>query len=368
MSLVYRSTLALGALVLAHAIATSAAEIAPINDLPNPYRTVAPWGKLPEGVTWGAFNSVAIDDDGESVWVATRCGANPEIPPGGSPFAFDTCAGSSVAPVMKLDRDGNVLQSFGAGLFVFPHKITIDREGNVWVVDARNQNERERNRNPQDKPKGHTVTKFSAQGKVLLTIGTPGIAGDPPAALNEPTSVAIAQNGDIFIAEGHSGQISDPPLNTVGRISRFSKNGTFIGSFGRLGSGPAEFKTPHDILLDNKGQLWVADRGNHRIQILTQDGRFIEEWKQFSRPSGIALRDGSVYVTDSESNGFPDALHPGWKRGIRVGKLADGKVLYFIPDTMDLKPTSAAEGIAVDKHGNIYGAEVGPRRLVKHLR
>ena len=359
---------AIVAIALSDAGVMAAAEVAPTNDVPNPYQTVAPWGKLPGGATWGAFNAVAIDNDGESVWVATRCGANPDIPPGGSPFAYDTCAGSTVAPVLKLDASGNVLKSFGADMFVFPHKIHVDGEGNVWVVDERSANERERKLHPGDKAKGHTVVKFSPQGEVLLTIGTPGVPGNPPEALTEPTSVVVAANGDIFIAEGHSGQASDSPPATVARISRFSKDGKFVKSFGKLGSGPAEFRTPHDVTMDEQGRLWVADRGNMRIQILDQDGRFIKEWKQFSRPSGIAIRDGMIYVTDSESNGFPDAMHPGWKRGIRVGRYTDGEVLYFIPDILDLKPTSAAEGLAVDKHGNMYGAEVGPRQLVKHVK
>jgi DNA-binding beta-propeller fold protein YncE len=358
----------LSALLVLAASTLAAADVAPTNDLPNPYQTIAPWGHLPEGTTWGAFNSVAIDNDGESIWVATRCGANPEIPPGGSPFMYDTCAGSKVAPVMHLDASGNVLKTFGAEMFVFPHKVYVDPDGNVWVVDARSANERERKKTPNEKPKGHTVVKFSRQGKVLLTIGTPGTAGNPPEALTEPTSIVVAPNGDIFIAEGHSGQAADSPPGTVARISRFAKDGRFVRSFGKLGSGPAEFRTPHDITLDPQGRLWVADRGNMRIQILDQNGTFVDEWMQFSRPSGIAIRNGRVYVTDSESNGFPDAMHPGWKRGVRIGKLTDGVVQYLIPDTLDLKPTSAAEGLAVDNHGNIYGAEVGPRQLVKHVK
>ena len=343
-------------------------DIAPTNDLPNPYRTIAPWGKLPEGMTWGAFNAVAIDTDGESVWVATRCGANPDLPPGESPFLFDTCSGSSVAPVLKLDASGNILKSFGADMFVFPHKIYVDPDGNVWVVDERGPNDRERRKSPNQNPKGHTVVKFSPEGKVLLTIGQAGVAGNPPDALTEPTSIVVAPSGDIFIAEGHSGQWLVAPPDTVARISKFTKDGKFVKSFGKLGAGPVEFKTPHDITIDPQGRLFVADRGNMRIQVLDQDGAFIEEWKQFSRPSGISIRGGLVYVTDSESNGFPDAFHPGWTRGIRVGRLADGEVLYLIPDELDLHPTSAAEGLAVDKHGNIYGGEVGPRRLVKHIK
>ena len=340
----------------------------PTNDLPNPYRTIAPWGKLPDGTTWGALNGVAIDNDGESVWVVTRCGANPEIPPGASPFLYDSCAGSKVAPVMKLDAAGNVLASFGADMFVFPHKIYVDARGDIWVVDARGANERERKKYPDDKLKGHLVVKFSPAGKVLMTIGTPGVAGNPPAALTEPTSVVVARNGDIFIAEGHSGQNEDQGPGSVGRISKFDKDGKFIASFGKWGSAPGEFRTPHDITMDFQGRLFVADRGNMRIQILDQDGKFIAEWKQFSRPSGIAIRDGLIYVADSESNGTPAFAHPGWKRGIRVGTLDLGNVLYRIPDPHEMQGTSAAEGLAVDAKGNVYGGEVGPRQLVKHVK
>ena len=155
------------------------------------------------------------------------------------------------------------------------------------------------------------------------------------------------------------------PIYTVSRISKFTKDGKFIKSFGKLGSGPAEFRLPHDLALDEEGRLFVADRGNMRIQILDQDGAFIAEWKQFSRPSGIYLRGGMIYVADSESNGV--APHPGWKRGIRIGSIKDGKVLYRIPDPLEMKGTSAAEGVAVDAKGNVYGGEVGPRQLVKQI-
>jgi sugar lactone lactonase YvrE len=118
--------------------------------------------------------------------------------------------------------------------------------------------------------------------------------------------------------------------------------------------------------MDAKGRLFVADRGNHRIQILDPDGKFIAEWKQFGRPSGVALRDDLIYVTDSESNGV--APNPGWKRGIRVGELKTGRVLYRIPDPLEMKGTSAAEGVAVDAMGDVYGGEVGPRQLSKHVK
>lgn len=357
------------AMTLGGAGAIAQTDPQPTNDLPNPYQqTIAPWGDLPDGRTWGALSAVAIDNDGSSVWVANRCGANPDTPPGESPFTYDSCAGSNVNPVMKFDASGKMLKSFGAGLFIFPHKIYVDAQGNVWVVDARSANERERKQYPNAKPKGHIVVKFSPAGKVLMTLGTPGVAGNPPEALNEPTSVVVAPNGDIFVAEGHSGQYDGAGPDSVGRISRFTKDGKFIRSFGRWGSAPGEFKTPHDIAMDAQGRLFVADRGNMRLQIIDQQGKFIAQWAQFSRPSGVYIRDGMIYVADSESNGLPFAVHPGWKRGIRIGNVTDGRVLYRIPDPLELQGTSAAEGLAVDARGNVYGAEVGPRQLVKHVR
>src|SRR5437879_3177469 len=241
-------------------------DVQPTNDLPNPYKTLAPWGNLPEGRKWGALNGVAIDNDGESVWVADRCGANPDIPPGASPFQYDSCAGSSLPPVLKFDSSGNLLKSFGAGMFIFPHKMYVDRDGNVWVVDMRGANEREKLKYPDARPAGHTVVKFGPDGKVLMTIGTPGVAGNPPDALTEPCSIVVAPNGDLFIAEGHSGQQPNAAADTVARISHFTQDGKFIRSFGRLGSGPAEFKTPHAIAMHSAGRLLVADRGSDRIQ------------------------------------------------------------------------------------------------------
>src|SRR5262245_9530452 len=121
--------------------------------------------------------------------------------------------------------------------------------------------------------------------------------------------------------------------------------------------------------MDSRGRLIVGDRGNNRIQILDQEGNFLEEWFQFSRPSGIALdKQDNIYVADSES-GSVSRARTDWKRGIRIGKTSDGAVTAFIPDPAENPPsTSAAEGVAVDAAGNIYGAEVGPRALKKYVR
>jgi sugar lactone lactonase YvrE len=213
------------------------------------------------------------------------------------------------------------------------------------------------------------VVKFSPDGKVLLTLGKPGVAGDPPDALNEPCDVVTAPNGDIFVADGHSGQNANVPLTTVARIVKFSRDGKFVKAWGKLGSGPGEFKTPHGLAIDSRGRLFVADRGNNRIQIFDQDGKFLDEWKQFSRLSGIYIdRNDVLYGTDSESS---TTRNPGWKRGIRVGSAKDGKVTAFVPDPVtnpDTSATSGAEGVAADAQGNVYGAEVGPRALKKYVK
>ncbi|HEY6248539.1 MAG TPA: peptidyl-alpha-hydroxyglycine alpha-amidating lyase family protein [Candidatus Angelobacter sp.] len=324
-------------LVLGASAETFAQDNAATNSLPNPYRALDHWGNLPEGRTWGSTSAIDIAPNGD-IWVAERCGAN-------------TCAGSNLASILRFDPSGKLLNSFGAGLFVFPHGIFVDRGGNVWITDAQGKD-----------GKGHQVIKFSPEGKVLLTLGKAGVAGDGPDTFNQPSDVVVAPNGDIFVADGHGG-------NSNARIVKFSKDGKFIKAWGKKGSAPGEFDTPHAIAMDSKGRIFVGDRANNRIQIFDQEGNFIAEWKQFGRPSGIFIdKHDNIYVADSESRADN---HPGWKRGIRIGSAKDGSVTAFIPDTEpdpDHKSTSGAEGVAADSSGNIYGAEVGPKDVKKYLR
>jgi sugar lactone lactonase YvrE len=273
--------------------------------------------------------------------------------------------------------------SFGAGLFVFPHGIHVDREGNVWVTDGSDNLPRRAPGQPADAPLppapakviGNQVYKFSPEGKLLLTLGKAGgnQPGQPadPASFNAPNDVVTLPNGDILVAEGHS----DAPT-TSNRIIRFSRDGKHLGEFGKRGSGPGEFIQPHALALDPQGNLLVGDRSNNRVQVLTTDGKFIREFLSFSRPSGIAVdRNGMLYVADSESGSVArdpatkQVARVEWTRGIRVGSLKDGKITAFIPDPQkDLRQgTLAAEGVAVDAAGNIYGAEVGPRKLQKYV-
>src|SRR5213592_2232297 len=309
------------------------------------YQTIENWFKLPEGRKIGSTAGITVDRDGTSVWTFDRCGGQ-------------YCAGSNLAPIMKFDESGKPVKSFGAGMFVRPHGIRIDREGSVWVTDGEGPDGKDPNKNG----KGHQVFKFSPDGKVLMTLGKAGVAGDGPDTFNQPSAVLIAPNGDIFVADGHGG-------NSNARVVKFSKDGKFIKTWGKKGTATGDLDTPHAIALDSKGRLFVGDRNNNRIQIFDQEGSFMAEWKQFGRPSGIYIdRNDTIYVSDSESN---TKRNPGWKRGIRIGSARDGSLIAFIPDpepNPDNSATSGAEGVAADAMGNVYGAEVGPRALKKYVK
>ena len=350
------------------------ATVAPTNDLPNLYQSVENYFKLPAGRTWGSTSAVEIDKDGRSVWVAERCGENSCADPA-------TRKMSPLDPVLKFDASGKLVTSFGAGMIAFAHGIYVDRDGNIWVTDANDNRPRPaRGAAPGTPPPappaklvGHQVIKFSPGGKVLMTLGKAGVAGNPPDALTEPNDVVTAPNGDIYVAEGHSGQNNNAPPDTVARISKFTKDGKFIKSFGKLGSGPGEFRTPHSLAFDSRGRLFVADRGNVRLQLFDQDGKFLVETKDFSRLSGIFIdKNDMLYGADSESS--PTSHPGGWKRGIRIGSAKDLKVMSLIPDVQNPDPakttagTSAAEGVAVDSQGNVYGAEVGPKAVKKYVK
>jgi sugar lactone lactonase YvrE len=337
------------------------------NALPNPYRTIEGWAKMPAGRTWGSTSSVDIDKDGVSVWVGERCGGN-------------SCLNSTLDPVLKFDGSGNLMAHFGSGLVIFPHGIDVDDEGNVWIVDGQDNAPRPARgaapapagATPPPLPmgpnpggtKGHQVIKFSPDGKVLLTLGKPGGAAAPDY-FYQPDDVLVAPNGTIFVGEGHGGGNS--------RVLKFDRTGKFIKSWGKLGSAPGDFSQPHALAMDSQGRLFVADRSNNRVQVFDQEGKFLAETKAFGRPSGVYIdKDDNLYVADSESQSR-DAnaygYNPGVKRGIRFGSARTLTPAGFIPDPSDgAGGTSAAEGVAVDRSGVVYGAEVGPRALKRYVK
>ena len=287
--------------------------------------------------------------------------------PDGTVWAFDNCGvvgpgeciGSLLDPILQFDTSGRFLKSFGSGMFASPHKMTVDADGNVWVTD-----------NASGPGLGQQVLKFSPDGELLMTLGKAGVSGSGLDEFDQPTDVAIASNGDIFIADGTPGEAAE---TGNARIMKFDTDGNFLKTWGRKGMGPGEFDTIHTIALDSRRRLFVGDRQNNRVQIFDAQGNFIDQWFQFGQPSGIFIDDNDViYVADSASRdgrsntGRPSipptgyGFNPGARRGIRIGNARDGSVTAFIPDPYPYPyagvPTMA-DGIMADAAGNVYGGD-----------
>jgi len=333
-------------------------------DLPNPYRLVEHWPTLPSsmnGGRWGEVIRVHVDAKGD-VWVFHRCF---NVVPAGSA----TCVGRGAAnpPILKFNAAGKLLESFGAGLFAYPHGFTVDRDGNLWATDVNDQETilGMSARNAAGVVMGQEVLKLSPDGKVLMTLGTEGVAGTGANGFDRPTSVAVAPNGDIFVSDGHA-----PNKYDTGRVLKFSRDGRFIKAWGRKGSAPGEFDEPHDIFVGgSRGWVYVADRKNNRIQVFDQDGGFIAAWTQFGQPSSVFVGDDdAIYVGAS----FPDAAREkGEIRGIVIGHAITGALTAFIPDPADLTTIvrgTSASGIAADRDGSVFAADVGAHNLRKYVK
>lgn len=320
----------------------------PAQSLPNPWKAaVLP---LPDGRSWGSTAGVDVDPTDGSVWVIDRCGSN-------------TCADSDLDPILHYSADGTFLHGFGSQMFAFPHGIHVDSDGNVWVTDPLPPDGRGAGGRV-----GQQVTKFSRDGAVLMQLGTRMTTGNGPDTFSSPSDVVVGNNGDIFVADGHG-------IGTNERIVKYDKNGNYLMEWGEAGFGPCgtnQFSSLHALDIDSQGRLFVGDRDNNRIQIFDQDGNYLDCWHQFGRPSGIHIdASDTLYVADSESSaGLPDYGGPPsfYPRGIRIGSAVDGSVQYFIPDPDPKGGSSAAEGVAATDDGIIFGAEVGPRQVVRYER
>ncbi len=312
--------------------------------LPNPTgEAILDWAALPDDREWGSTAGIDIGPDGH-VWAYDRCG--------GLALAGGCEENSDRDPIFKFNKDtGEIMAAFGAGLMVLPHGLHVDDDGNVWVTDSQGN---------ESGTKGHQVIKFSPEGEELMRLGTAGQPGSGPGQLNEPCDVITAPNGDIFVSDGHSGQGANPPPGATGRILKFDSEGNFIKEWGEIGFRPGQFRTPHAMEFDSQGRLYVADRGNHRIQIFDQEGELLDTYMQYSRISGLFITaDDTLYAIDSESG---VGNHPGWKTGVRIGPAGEDRLTGFVPphphETRVLQGV-AGEGVAVDADGNIYAAE-GP--------
>jgi DNA-binding beta-propeller fold protein YncE len=288
------------------------------NDYPNPYHVEEGWAKL--GRKFGGISAIDMDPNGKNVWVFERCG-----------LPDDGCAkDKTLDPVLEFDSTGKLVRSWGKGEILYPHGIFVSRDRHIWLVEGISQSNVVSN----------VIHEYTADGKLLRTMGTRGMSGATPELFNGVSDVLVAPDGSIFVADGHSDK-------TNNRMLKYDRNGKFLLSWGKQGSGPGEFIAPHGLAMDAQGRLYVADRSNSRIQIFDQQGKFLAEWRQFGRPSGIFIKGDMLYVADSLSSA---TNNPGFKNGIRWGHISDGKVIGFIP----WDEYNAIEAVTVDDAGNIY--------------
>lgn len=271
------------------------------------YEEVVGWAQLPSGTSWQQMSGVDIDSKGR-VYALQR----------------------TPSRVMIFDPKGRFLGSWGDGMFPKAHALRIDRQGNVWITDR----------------ELHQVLKFTRDGKLLMELGTKGVPGDNDSlvGLNGPADVAFGPNGDIFVADGES-------TNT--RIIKYSKNGKLLKMWGTKGSGPGQLEIPHSIVMDSRGRLYVANRGNKRIEIFDQEGEFLGQITNAATPYGLFVtRDDTIYVADGTAG----------SEGLTVLNTRNGKILSHISGI------TGAHMITVDRNGAIYVAEVRGNAVQKFVR
>jgi DNA-binding beta-propeller fold protein YncE len=302
------------------------------------FRMVENWAQVPQGFAWGEIADADIDTDG-NLWILHR-------PPtlGGSAWSGGNTGGGDV-PVLMFDRSRRLVKSFGQGLFLQPHGLHVDPEGNVWVTDSGPFYEA-----GKTPGRGFQVFKFDRDGKLLMTLGKPGVNVAGRDTFVGPTDVVVNARGEIFVADGHTPR----PYTLEGdRIVKFSKDGTFITSWGaQKGSNQGEVFGPHRLAFDARGRLFVADRGNRRIEIFDQEGRFLDQFTHLGNPSGIWI---------DKTNDLLYVAVAGQDAGIRIASAKDGTLTTIIRDT-------SPEVVIADSEGNVYSGLVGGKQLQQYVR
>ena len=273
------------------------------------FQQVANWAQLPAGTKWGAMTAVDIDAHG-TVYALQR-------EPG---------------QVMAFAANGTLLRSWGAGMFTQAHGLRVDRAGNVWVTDRGS----------------HQVLKFSPDGKLLLELGRKGIAGDNTStdALNGPSDLVFAPNGEIYVSDGES---------TNARVVKYTKEGTFLKFWGTKGAGPGQLDVPHSIAMDSQGRVYVANRSNKRIEVFDQDGKFLDQITKAGTPYGLFMTtDDVLYVVDG-TQGNPDEFLT----------VVDTKTQSILGEIHGL---TGPHMVSVNARGDIYVAEVRGLSVKKFAR
>ncbi len=211
--------------------------------------------KLPQGMNLGSVSGVAVDSRGH-IYLLHR----------------------GPGPLIEFDPDGTFVRALGDGLFERPHGLRIDAADNIWATDVG----------------AHVVMKFNPSGRIAMVLGVKGRPGEwhdygHLRLFNEPNEAMALPDGSVFVLQGHG---RGPSC-----VLRFDRDGSFIGSFGRQGSGPGEFDLPHSIVCDAEGLLHIADRNNARIQVFDRDGNYIRESSHPGTPCGLCIApDGRMFL------------------------------------------------------------------------
>ncbi len=212
---------------------------------PDSYVLVKDWPKLPEDLVLGNPTGLGIDSN-NNILVFHRASRVWQEPMPEDKIRENT--------ILTLDKQtGEVLISWGADLFIMPHGLEIDKENNIWVTDVAL----------------HQIFKFSSDGNLLLTLGEAKVPGDDSSHFNLPTDIAVSDDGSFYVSDGYGNS----------RVAKFSKDGTYLFEWGKFGNKQGEFNIPHGIDLDKKGNVYVADRENNRIQKFDAEGNFIAVWQ-----------------------------------------------------------------------------------------
>jgi DNA-binding beta-propeller fold protein YncE len=215
------------------------------------YKFVPGWPQKPAEAIWKEMSSIAIDQAG-NIWTLNR----------------------GNIPIQIYRPDGTLVRMWGQGVFKSPHQIRFDKDGNLWATDNG----------------ASTVIKFTPDGKRLMTLGVEGEKGDDNRHFNGPTDLAISPAGDVFVSDGYGNN----------RIVHYDKNGKFVKSWGKLGSGAGELSLPHGIAMDSKGRLYVIERNNSRVQVFDQTGQSVAQWRNIITPWAITITpNDEVYVVGS---------------------------------------------------------------------
>jgi|SRR5664279_432747 len=298
------------------------------------YVLVTDWPQLPEGYSLSQPGGIGIDTS-QNIFVFHRPGRRWKLLEEEFP---DSLISSNT--ILMIDRNsGKIKNSWGANLFIMPHGLTVDGHNNVWVTDVGL----------------HQVFKFSHEGLLLMKLGVAKIPGNDSLHFNRPTDVAVAQDGSFYVSDGYRNS----------RVIKFSKDGKYLFEWGRKGDKPGEFHIPHAIDLDARGNVYVADRENNRIQEFDAEGRFIKEWKNNSLDKlySVAINQKNQHVFAADYLIVMDVIIKG-SNIVQFDQ--DGHVISeFGRVGSYMGPTCRYHDLAIDNEGSIYVGDILGNRIQK---